>query len=269
MNYLAENIRHLRKQKNMTQADLALKLGVNRSLIGAYEEGRSEPRLKTIQTLCMLFKVNYQSILGTDLSEGNTPEKNKLKDLTGNKLRVLPIAVDNEGNEQISLVPQKAAAGYTQGFADVEFIEGLQTAQLPFPELPSQRTYRIFQIEGDSMLPIMPGTYLLGEYVDNWQHIKDEKTYVVVTSSDGIVFKRVKNEIKEHKRLWLRSDNELYKPYALPINEVLEVWMVRGMISFELPDVNMWRNYQTGELLRMMEELKGEVKRLGSKMDGE
>lgn len=268
MNYLAENIRHLRKQKKMTQADLAGKLGVNRSLIGAYEEGRSEPRLKTIQTLCMLFKVNYQDILGCDLATQEVTPQLDVRHLTGDKLRILPIAVDEEGNEHISLVPQKAAAGYTQGFSDVEYIEGLRTAQLPFPELPAQRTYRIFQIEGESMLPVLPGTYLLGEYLDNWQDVKDGNTYVVVTANDGIVYKRVRNEIKEKERLWLMSDNELFSPYPLPINEVLELWYVRGMISFEMPDVNMWRNYQTQELLRMMDELKAEVKSIGTRLDG-
>ncbi len=267
MNYLAENIRHLRKQKQLTQADLAAKLGVNRSLIGAYEEGRSEPRLKTIQTLCMLFKVNYQQILGVDLREENAPQASKTKDLTGSKLRILPIAVDEEGQEKISLVPQKASAGYTQGFADVEFIERLHTAVLPFPELPRERTYRVFQIEGDSMLPVQPGTYLLGEYVENWQEIKDNRPYVVITANDGIVFKRVQNEIKEKARLWMISDNKVYKPYALPVNEVLEVWYVRGMISFDLPDVDTYSHYQTQELLDMMHALKAEVKSLSEKMN--
>jgi transcriptional regulator with XRE-family HTH domain len=268
MNFLAENIRHLRKQKQMTQADLANKLGVNRSLIGAYEEGRSEPRLKTVQTLCMLFKVDYQQILAQDLAnEGLESNQSSAKHITGEKLRILPIAVDEDGIEQISLVPQKAAAGYTQGFADVEFIEALRTAKLPFPELAQERTYRIFQIEGDSMLPIVPGTYLLGEYLENWRDLKDGNPYVVLTANDGVVFKRVFNEMKESNSLRLVSDNQAYSPYKVPTNEVLEIWYVRGTISFELPDVNTYQNFQTQELIRMMDDLKVEVRRLGDKVD--
>lgn len=269
MNFLAENIRYLRKQKDYTQADLAAKLGVNRSLIGAYEEGRSEPRLKAVQTLCMLFKVNYQQILAEDLSNGGADANASEKNITGEKLRILPIMVDDEGNERISLVPQKVAAGYTQGFSDVEFIEKLHTAQLPFPELPKERTYRIFQIEGESMLPVLPGTYLLAEYVENWREIKDAKPYVVITANDGVVFKRVFNEMRESNALKLVSDNKEFKPYFVPTSDILEVWFVRGIVSFQLPEVDTYQNYQTQELLQMMHELKAEVNSLSEKLNGQ
>ena len=41
MHYLSQNLRYLRKKADYTQAALALKLGVNRAVIGAYEEGRA------------------------------------------------------------------------------------------------------------------------------------------------------------------------------------------------------------------------------------
>ncbi len=265
MNYLGENIRFLRKQKGFTQADLAHKLGLNRSLIGAYEEGRSEPRLKTMQALCLLFKTDLEQLVNSDLSAAVTGKKTV--DIKGEKLRILPIPVSEDGKEGISLIPEKASAGYTQGYGDPEFIEQLATAQLPFPELPSERTIRIFQIHGNSMLPVLPGSYVIAEYVDNWEHIKSHECYILITRNDGIVYKRVTNNIREKKELLLVSDNNEYRPYNLPIEEVLEVWKARGIVSFELPDPRDYSGSLNHSMLDMMNELKAEMASLRKKLN--
>ncbi|MBF99805.1 MAG: transcriptional regulator [Owenweeksia sp.] len=265
MNYLGENIRFLRKQKELTQADLANKLGLNRSLIGAYEEGRSEPRLKTMQALCLLFKTDLEQLVNAGLSAAKSGKKTV--DVKGEKLRILPIPVDAEGREGISLIPEKASAGYTQGYGDPEFIEQLAMAQLPFPELPSERTMRIFQIQGDSMLPVLPGSYIIAEYVDNWEHIKSHECYILITRNDGIVYKRVNNNIRENGELLLQSDNTAYSPYTLPVEEVLEVWKARGIVSFELPDPKDYNSSLNHSMLDMMNELKSEMARLREKLN--
>jgi hypothetical protein len=41
---------------------------------------------------------------------------------------------------------------------------------------------------------------------------------------EGIVFKRVYKQIKDRQSLLLVSTNPIYKPYEVPIKEVLEVW---------------------------------------------
>lgn len=263
MNFLGSNIRLLRKQKEMTQADLASKINVNRSLIGAYEEGRSEPRLNTIQLLCSYFKVGIQDIITKDLS--NLDEEQK--DVEGSKLRVLPIAVDQDGGEQIIMIPQKASAGYTQGYSDLGFIENLKTAQLPFQELATERTHRIFQIQGDSMLPTPSGSYIITEYVENWRDIQNNECYVLLTESDGVVYKRVLNEIENSRKLVLQSDNTEYAPYSISINDVLEVWKAKGVLSFEVPDRETYHEQVNNKVMEVVNELKMEVKRLHERLD--
>jgi hypothetical protein len=38
-----------------------------------------------------------------------------------------------------------------------------------------QGTYRAFEIKGDSMLPILSGTIIIGEYLENWADVKAGK----------------------------------------------------------------------------------------------
>src|ERR1700751_3978957 len=125
MTIISNNIKYLRKQKSLTQEQLALKVGVKRSLIGAYEEGRAEPNLSCMLTFAKLFEVSLEHFISEDLTD---PERQKIlykKDVEAGKLRVLSITVDKDDNENIQLVPQKAAAGYFNGYADPEFISEL------------------------------------------------------------------------------------------------------------------------------------------------
>ncbi len=234
MNFFANNIKYLRKQKGITQSDLANKLGINRPKIGSYEEGRAEPKLTIIQRIAHYYKVNIDDLLSIDLSK----EVPKEKDVSGSALRVLPIIVNELNQEKISIVPVKAMASYLSGYADVEYIEKLPTLNLPLAELSTDRTYRIFQIQGDSMLPVVSGSYIIAEYVQNWSTIQNQSPCIVVSVNDGVVFKRVVNTISTKQSLVLNSDNQLYSPFEISIEEVLEVWQAKGIISFEIPETN-------------------------------
>lgn len=260
MNYVAENIKHYRKLKKLTQADLAAKLGLNRSLIGAYEEGRSEPRLKTLQALADFFKVSLDNFISKPQAEFIP----KL-DLAGNKLRVLSVLTNEEGDEQIALIPQKASAGYTRGYGDIEYMENLKSLRLPFKEIQQERTHRVFQIEGDSMLPLEDQAYLITEYIEDWNDIKDNETYVIISKNEGIVYKRLLNQIKSKQSLVLQSDNKEYKPYSMPINEVLEVWKAKASINFNLNQQNSDKLEQD-ELLKMMLDLKKDMLEIKNKI---
>lgn len=262
MIYLAENLKLLRKQKGWTQAKLADKIGVNRSLIGAYEEGRAEPKLKTLALFAQLFQVNLDQLVYQALDP-----QSKLAAGSA-QVRILPVSVDLSGEELITLIPQKAAAGYTKGYADEEYIEKLQTANLPFPEIKQSGTLRIFQIEGDSMLPVQPGAYIIAEYLEDWRDVKNEQCYILLTLNDGIVYKRLMNQWEESGSLLLKSDNKEYRPYTIAREEILEIWRAKGILSFDVPGQYALHELSTQGLMQMMDEMRAEIQVLHQKIDG-
>src|SRR5690554_2542671 len=132
MSFLASNLRHLRKYKSITQQELAEQLSVKRAMISAYEDGRSEPKLKTLQSLCEILEVSLEELLNHDIvSHGRVVTQKR-------NLNILTIACDDQENENITLVRQRASAGYLNGFADQEYME--QLPQFNLPTLPSQTT---------------------------------------------------------------------------------------------------------------------------------
>lgn len=254
---LSKNIRFLRNQRQMTQAELAEKLGLQRTMISAYEDGRSEPKLSGLSVLCDLFQISLEELLYHDI-EALGRKATQKKDI-----KILTIAVDKDDRENITMVGQKASAGYLNGFADREYMESLPQFQLP--NLSQQATYRAFELSGDSMLPLVPGTVVIGAYVEQLDEIKSGKTYVLVTATEGVVYKRVFNYLEENGKLFLVSDNEQYKPYEVKGEEVLEVWEAKAFISTDFPHPKDKSQPATlDEISQMILELKEEIRKLKS-----
>src|SRR5476651_1493068 len=228
MSNISTNIKFLRQKKGLTQQQFADQVNIKRSLVGAYEEERAEPKYDLLKKIALYFDISVDALINETINEKWSP---KPKSNQAN-LRILSISVDKEDNENIELVPMKASAGYLNGYADPEYV-----AQLPKFYLPmfKQGTYRAFEIKGDSMLPLVSGTTIIGEYVENWSDIKAGETYVVISKTEGVVYKRVGNKFKDNKKLKLISDNPVYEPYEISGEDVLEIWKAKAYISTQMP----------------------------------
>ncbi len=265
MDVINSNIKFIRKQKGLTQQKFADLIGIKRSSLGAYEEGRAKPGYDTIQTISRLYRISIDKLITQDLSGladqfvfgGVTMNPVGGDDIEGRKMRILSITVDKDNTENVVLVPEKAHATYMRGYGDPQFISKLDNIKLPF--LDANTSYRAFQIEGDSMLPVKPGSYIVGEYIENWNNIKTGETYVIV-SDDGVVYKRVENKINKDQTLILHSDNKLYPPVTLELNALNEVWKAVTLISTTLPDPpNDSNTVSLSQLLDRMNSMQREI----------
>ena len=258
MSYISENLKFLRKGRGLTQEQMAQEMGIKRSLLGAYEEGRAEPRIGTLVRFSEIFAVDIERLIGTDLGAEKIPVSSLPGQDSG--LRVLAITVDSEDRENIELVPQKAAAGYLNGYADPEFISELPRFRLP--SLPANATYRAFEISGDSMLPLKSGTIVIGRYVENIAHVSDGKTYLAITRQEGVVFKRLYRYPDDPARLCMVSDNRNYQPFDVQVGDILELWEARAYIAFEFPDPDADTDLSLRKLAGLVLDLQQEVIRL-------
>ncbi len=228
---LASRIRTLRKAAGWTQQSLADELGLKRSALGAYEEGRAEPKLATLIALARHFGMSLDAFV-----LGESEEDRMMRRVIGGDLRVLSVPVDRSSErERVAIVPVRAAAGYLSGYGDPEYMEGLDHFNLPVKELPQDATYRMFQIEGESMLPIPHGSYILAHYEENWSKAGGMRPYVVVTRDHGVVFKRVENRLDTHGDYLLISDNLDFAPYRVFPEDVVEMWRARAYLAFDWP----------------------------------
>lgn len=219
---LGNNIKYLRNKHKYSQQDLADKLSVPRSSLSDYERGHTQVSIENLIKISDIFHVKIDDLLRTNLSHLD------LEIIRNRDLRVLAISVDSFNNSNIELVETKAEAGYLESFADPEYIRDLP--KIAFPNIP-QGTYRGFEIHGDSMLPMESGSLVICSYVESLKDIKKDRTYVVISKSEGVVYKRVRPDL-ELQRLWLISDNDSYLPYDIALSEIDEIWQYYAHLSF-------------------------------------
>ncbi len=255
MSNISGNLKYLRKKKGHTQQQFADAMEIKRSLIGAYEEDRAEPKYDLLKKIAEYFDLTIDEFINETINDNWKPKPKS----QGSNLRVLSISVDQNDNENIELVPIKASAGYLNGFSDPQYVKDLPKFQLPLPVL-RQGTFRAFEIMGDSMLPIHPGSIIIGEYMDNWNDVKTGETYVIISKNEGVVYKRAGNRFKENKELKLISDNTVYDPYSVAADDILEIWRAKAYISTTLPEATAEPTIET--LSSMMAQMQKSISQL-------
>ena len=60
----ADRMKELRKEQKMTQDELADKLGISRSTVGMYEQGRREPDFEMLDMVADIFDVSIGYMVG-------------------------------------------------------------------------------------------------------------------------------------------------------------------------------------------------------------
>ncbi len=232
---------------------MATELDITRAKLASYEsEHVRNPPLEDLIKFSEYFKMSIDSLIKVNLNKLMELQLRELEagnDLyvTGTKIRILPITVTPNGREHVTYVSQKAKAGYLNGHQDPEFIAELPSFHLP--HLPKGRTYRMFTIEGDSMMPIPHGSNIVAEYIENWKEIKDGTLCMVISKDDGMAFKMVYNQLKKNQTLKLHSLNAEFEDYEISADNLLEVWKFVEYSSNKIPEA-------TGTLEMVLEEVR-------------
>jgi transcriptional regulator with XRE-family HTH domain len=250
MSYAGKNLRYLRKLRGWTQEEFANKLKIKRSLIGAYEEERAEPRLDVLEMLCNIFKLSLDDLLLKDLTASKSSQSYL------DKRRQLKMMAEVQ---LIQFVPVKAAAGYLAGYADPDFIDELNTFTLP---MLAPGNYRAFEIIGDSMLPTPSGSVIVGERVGNVEEVKSNNTYVVVSRGEGVVYKRIMKNNRLKNKITLISDNPQYAPYNVNAEDIIEMWQAQMIIT----KANTQQMWDVNQLAGLVTNLQEQVKTLKKKI---
>lgn len=250
MSIAGKNLKYLRKLRGWTQEEFASKLKIKRSLLGAYEEERADPRIEVLEMVSSMFKATLDDLL---LKDFNNIKGNSYIERRRNMKM-------SEPNNIIHFVPIKAAAGYLSGYGDPDFIDELNTFTLPFL---AGGSYRAFEIVGDSMLPTQSGSVIVGEKVESVEDVKNSNTYVVVSKNDGIVYKRVQKNNRTKGKVTLISDNPVYEPYQMNIEEIIEIWKAQMIIA----KANVQQRWDVNQLASLVNNLQEQVSTMKKKMN--
>lgn len=258
--FFKNNLVALREFQKENQLITATALGLNRSTYANYEGGANLPKADVLFKIVRHFNISFEDLMSIDLSNAQLIEKYyrskksnyaqpnaqqsaqliaENKSVYGhqnpNAYFGMPriITADSNGNDNIVHVPIKSRAGYLTGYGDAEFMETLPTYNIPFLRAG---TFRSFEVEGASMKPtVLHKDYVVGQWVEGFKDIRENRVHIIVTKNDGVLIKRVLNRIESRGKLYLKSDSITnksdYPTLEIDPTEVAEIWYARIRFS--------------------------------------
>ncbi|RDK83867.1 LexA family transcriptional regulator [Marinirhabdus gelatinilytica] len=248
----ARRFKKVREEQNHTQQSFAelLQIGATTADI---ERGKTKLSGKVVMELLQQFQINPLWLFGKSF--------NQYLDVSGGNVAPKVVSIDQDNNDSILLVNQKAAAGYPHNIQDVEWYETLPAFNIPLPQYRNA-TYRGFQVEGDSMLPnIRPNEWVLGKAVPSVSEASDSKIYIVVLH-DSVLVKKLQKISNSPEKVRLISLNPEYLPIDVEVKNIQELWLVNSKLTFGLDEPS--ESVLLRQLQQSMEELKGQIQNLNT-----
>lgn len=152
----------------------------------------------------------------------------------------------------IHIVRRSQYNDYLMRNKEISFLKTLTEFHLP--TLPAGE-YRAFEAAEDFTFE---GALLVGSLVKNWYDIADSKNYVLVTKPQGIIYRRVYNQVKIKGTLLLSSDNHRFPSTEISFDDVIETWEIKAFLSYTLPEPSP----SFDKLSHLVGEMKFELDRL-------
>ena len=205
------------------KSDIAKKLGTYNHVINSILKGKRNITVDQLNKLFDCYGLNANYLFG--LSPDMFLEEPGLADIPIRSLQEKRFG----GRENITLIPERALAGYAMEHQDRTYIESLQKFSIP----GMQGNLLAFEISGDSMMPtVTNGDLVVCEPIERGAPLRDNHVYVIVT--DVVVAKRIQQikEDNELRSLRLISDNDVvYKPYDVEVEDIRQILKVKCRLT--------------------------------------
>ena len=138
---LGKQVYELRKKANLSQEQLAEKVGVSRQTISKWELGETAPDIKQAQVLSQVFSVSLDELTGNDTKEVIYEKVSNTEKLAGLIIKVIKIWGIILLTCLIVAVVGIVLFGFVRGEGSVEFENNVE--KVTFTEVVGEETYVI------------------------------------------------------------------------------------------------------------------------------
>jgi plasmid maintenance system antidote protein VapI len=206
------------------KSDIAKKLGTYNHVINSILKGQRNITVDQLNKLFDTFGLDANFVFGLseDMFLAGIPGRDDIQTRSLGERSW-------SGRQNITLVPNRALAGYALEHQDSEFMEDLPKFSLP--NLDGKLL--AFEISGDSMYPtITNGDIVVCEQLERNDPLRDNHVYVIVT--DVVVAKRVqqiKDETSSAQLRLISDNNTVYKPYEVDVTDIRQILKVKCRLT--------------------------------------
>lgn len=252
MSLFGKNIRKIRSVKAMSQQAFAEIFDLKRGTLGAYEEGRSEPKTETIIKIANYFSIPIDDLL--------------TKELTVNQLLKFKGDIEDHFFEEtkhdfisVPCITPEQQNDYIKNASLSSFINSLPSISLPNDNAKKKRAYIVDDLEMSTENGgLYPKDIVFGEWIPKsaFDTISPSHMYLILTSN-ALVLKRI---YPKGDTLTLTSDYKGIEEQHITTSEIKELWEIKSVLQHRLPDT------KNNHVLDKIAFLENEFKKLKSSM---
>lgn len=228
MSNFGKNIRKIRNVRNMSQQAFADIFDLKRATLGAYEEGRSEPKIDTLLKIANHFSITVDDLLTKELTV------NQLLKFKGD----LTLQTGTTFKEKFTSVPcltEKTQGDYADSYGNEEFLTELPQLQLPLDQTKKYIGYTVLNLEMTNHdHGLFPNDVVIGEFVPKASHQSLENGSIVLALvADKLILRRY---YCTPEKLILRADHKIIEDISFPFQEVKELWEIKYLFFKRMPE---------------------------------
>ncbi|MBV6645016.1 MAG: helix-turn-helix domain-containing protein [Cyclobacteriaceae bacterium] len=229
--YIGENIKKIRQAKRISQADFAAIFNLARPSVGAYEEGRSEPKIETLIQIAKYFRISIDVLLTRELTVNEIYSFDLLKEKLNKAHKIDNVAIDSQGKAQgIPYIEVSNYLNYIVNHSNADFQSDLPRIQVPINKSSS---YCAFEMNGSEMeyhqQGLHHGDILIGQSIHLDKTRSALKKIITVVHQENITTRRLdavsKNEIV------LTSDDPNYPKMSIETKNIFQIWKIQSVVS--------------------------------------
>ncbi len=212
--------------KNISQAEFATLFDLARASIGAYEEGRSEPKIDTIIQIANTFRLSIDVLLRRELTVGEIYSFGLVNEKLNKAHKLSEKGRAPTLSQEIALVKGEDFVNYIVRRDNQDFIR-----ELPIIAIPKQdgKDLRAFEMQGSEMeyhqQGLHHGDILIARKHDMNKIHKLTNKVLVVISEARIIIRRLGNT----NPITLICDDPNYP--AIEMKDIEEIWEVIAVYS--------------------------------------
>jgi phage repressor protein C with HTH and peptisase S24 domain len=230
-------IKYALNSAGITQDDLAKNLGLRQGTISDRLTRREVDSIDFVKYIAKLTKRRFADLAALEPEAPPAAAKPTAQELSANYQSMrMQGALDFV---PIMDVAMSAGPGYENG----EYVDYEDTIAMPHHFLKSGQ-HIWGRVRGLSMAPTFQDSgYVCVRKVEpgNWEAIREEYVYLVITKDGQASLKRVKNRLRQHGHLTLMSDNPdkaVYGNFDVRAEDIHTVWEAEWYLANRFPDVN-------------------------------
>lgn len=257
MSKIGQNIKKIRSAKKLNQTQFAELFDLTRGSVGAYEEGRAEPKIETIIHIANYFSLSIDLLLKKEITVNDLFHFDVFHQKL-NEAHSFERSLEEETSKSgIELVYIKNQLEYVVSRSKKDFIANLPKIDLP---VDFKGTARAFELDGSEMEynqnGLHHGDILLCGQTSAQKEIKIGQVYVMV-HKNGILSRRLKGKTKDI--YIMTADDPNYLDDEIIKKDVNEIWRVHGVYSTYLNPPKLIEN-KVLQLEKRLETLEEKLK---------